>query len=206
MFNSPSLVGLDIQPDEICLLQARRGKRKIQIEKYAFTELPVGAVVNGNINQFDTVCLAIKKLVRETGTAKCETAIALPSCCVMTKRIQLPAYLRNNECEAEIRENLPRYLPEIADDLCFDFVSVSEQAALQDILLVVARRRHLDLYATIVREAGLHVTRVDVDYYALLRALKCCTDLDFSSPHAAQVLRSAVSYGLAIRSVPRWWK
>jgi type IV pilus assembly protein PilM len=167
-----SLVGLDINPDEIRLLQLNHHQGQWSVENVASIELPAQAIVDGHIKQFDLVQEGLSSLVRNTKTRGAPAAIALPATLVMTQRIKLAAELTADECEAEISENLARYLPITAEELCFDFVNLPViESTTQEILLIASRQEPLNTYVRLVSAAGLKLRLVDVDSYALLRAV-----------------------------------
>ncbi len=184
MFNftrskSRTLIGLDINSDEIRLVQLSRAKHKVRIEKVALEALPPGAIMDGKIHQPATVKSVVAKMVQDTQTQGLATALALPAHCVISKRIKLQAFLREEECEAEISAHLDRYLPEVTEELCFDFWFVNSlPVARRDILLIASRLELLNTYASVVTDAGLVVKIVDVDSYALIRAAQFCLASD----------------------------
>ncbi len=166
-----TFIGLDIQPDEIRMLQLRHGKQRIIIENFIINELPVDTIIDGKIKQPESLCAAIIEIVQKCKIKGYPTAIALPAQCVISKRIQLPTFLNELEREVEIKTNLAHYFPGIADELCFDFLTMHNA---QDVLLIASRAEQLNSYVNVINRAGLAVKIVDVDFYALARAAKVC--------------------------------
>ena len=170
---SKPLVGLDIHADEVRLLQLKRVKNSIKVEKQAVCELPAGVIVDGKIKQMSSVITAIQELVRETQTQGCPAAIALPSQCVISQRIRLASILQDVECEIEISTRLSHYLPGVNDSLCFDFAIQGQlDAEHNDVLLIAARDEQVNSYVDVVNHSGLIVKIVEVDSHALMRAAK----------------------------------
>lgn len=172
-FLSAPLIGLDIQATEICFLQLRRVKQEISIEQAARISLPIGAIIDGKIQQFDVVSESVHKLVQQTKMRGCGTAIALPTQCVITKKIQLPRSLCESGIAKEITENLHSYFPNVTDALAYDFTVLYEADNPSDNVLVTATRYdQLTSYVGVIEQAGLKVKIVDVDIYALIRAIR----------------------------------
>ncbi len=169
---SHSIVGLDIHADEIRLLHLKKKRQKICIENFAFVPLTTDAIQDGKIKQIEVIYLAIKKLVEMTNTKNCRAIIALPGVSVIMKKILLPASIRESEQAHEIKSKLNHYLPGMSEELCFDFVKTNSTAQNEnEVLLVASRSEQLNMYLTVTNEAGLKTRVVDVDSFALLRAV-----------------------------------
>lgn len=168
----PGLVGVDICDYEIRLLHLRKVSDTFQIENFTIVPLPSHAVVDGKLKQSDVVLAAVSQAVRETKVQGCDAALALPASSVISKRIKLSKTIQPQEREAEIHANLKHYLPGIKDTLCLDFVELGLiDAELLEILLVATRLEQLQAYFNLVQSAGLVPKIIDVDCYAVARAV-----------------------------------
>jgi Tfp pilus assembly PilM family ATPase len=166
-----SLIGLDIQSDEVYLLHVTRVKGKSCIENIAMTTLPFGTIEEGKIIKTDHLISAIKTLVSETQTQGCAAAIALPSHCVIHKTIPFPQEMHADECELDLHANLEKYLPGLTEEVCFDFLIQKVDAITQNMLLFAAKNDVVSGYLQSVTQAGLVVKIVDVDWCAISRAI-----------------------------------
>jgi type IV pilus assembly protein PilM len=165
-------IGLDISGGAIRLLQLSARHPRWLIKNYATARLPAAAIVNGKIQQPKLIQTELTSLVNTTQTHDCPVALALPAHAVISQQITLPPRLSMLEYEMTITAQLERYFPGVTDALCFDFLPVSTHAAThQEIFLVAARQWQVESYAALVNAAGLRVTVVDVDQFALLRAV-----------------------------------
>jgi hypothetical protein len=162
-----ALVGLDIQPEEVRLLYMRYAKRTFWLEQAAALRLPTGAVCAGKMVLTEQVSKALRILVQQTGTAGCPAAVALPAGSVMTQHLQLPLELQDKECAAEIAANLQHYFPGSQDELVGDFVRRQ-----QNLFLIAARHEQVMAYAQVVQSAGLEPVIIDMDSYAVARAVQ----------------------------------
>lgn len=171
-FKSRTLIGLDIQADEIRLLQVRQVKQKFIVDNVAVVALSPGALVEGKIQQFENLRVPIRELVERLKIHHYPVAIAMPAHCVISKRVQIAAGLQDIEREVEISTNLYHYFPGMTEELCFDHIVLgAHNAEEDDVLLVAARYEQLQSYVSVVERAGLTVKIVDVDIYALVRGL-----------------------------------
>ncbi|MFO0103512.1 MAG: pilus assembly protein PilM, partial [Betaproteobacteria bacterium] len=97
---TPPLIGLDIGSSSVKLVELSRGAGGVvRLERYAIEPLPRGAVVDGNIDKIEVVAEAVKRALRRAGCRIKNVSLALPASAVITKRIALPANLREEELE-----------------------------------------------------------------------------------------------------------
>ena len=85
------MLGIDISSSSVKLVELGRDKAgALVLERCAIEPLERGWVVDGNIEKFDEVVEALRRLVKKSGTRAKNAALALPASAVITKRIVLP--------------------------------------------------------------------------------------------------------------------
>lgn len=161
-------IGLDIQPHAISLMQLQHKRSTVHINYQACSALPAGVVVDGHFADVGHVVATVSELVRQAGFIGRQVVIALPASRVISQWIQLPAKLPRAACYQTIANNLQQYFPGILDELCFDYVPGLNNR----ILLVAVRKEQLQQYMQAVLRSGLNVCAVDIDIYALIRAIR----------------------------------
>lgn len=166
-----SLIGLDFQADELSLIHIKKYRQTPCIESFASLKLMPGMMVDGKIIVFDKMLTALRVLVHETGTMGCSAAFALPGSCVISKRIDVPHMLTEDEWEADIGDHLDNYLPGVTDEIAFDYYPVAQEGGAQQAMLIAAKKELVYQYVNLIQAAGLKVKVVDVDYNAFARAL-----------------------------------
>lgn len=172
-FRFVSAIGLEIVSGEIRVVQLRKKLSKISVEKEGIGYFPAEAIQDGKIKEPEKIIRSLRQLVEKWDLKKIPTIITLPHHCVMSKQLTFPIYLKEDECEAEIAEQLNQYLPGMDEALGFDFVVVDKSGdEQQKILLFAVRQSQLDAYVAVANESGFHVSAVDVDTYALTRAIQ----------------------------------
>lgn len=159
------LIGIDLSPGEVRLLQLKAGKSGMGIAKMGITDLARGAIIDGIIHKKAEVHSAIKQVMLAAGVDGGFAAIALPFNSVMTKQIRLAESLTAEECRTEMEANLDYYLPGVSGELCFDFMLADAQNGT----LYAARQQQVSEYMAVVAEAGLTVKIVDIDAHAIMR-------------------------------------
>lgn len=165
-------VGLEITDPAIKLLKLRRSGKNFQVITQGIQPLPAGAVLNGKIKQPEIVIKQLNELVKQTKTHSCKTAIALPYHTTFAKHISLAKGFTELEIEVEINSHLKKLIPEIEDNLCFDFVKLSELNTDHiEFFIIAARNEIVESYIQLATASGLNIKKVDVNLYALVRAM-----------------------------------
>ncbi len=172
-FSSPPLVGLDIQPDGVRVIQLRKIRNSFLIERVATSELPSGIFVEGKIKHWDLLGSVLAKLVQALGIKNLATVINLSANLVRMQRIQIPSGMTVSAIEAEIQTQVSRDYPGIAETLCLDFTETTscKHMGYSDIFFVVARQEYVSQYVDCVNAAGLKVKIVDIDIFTLKRLM-----------------------------------
>lgn len=173
---SPPLAGLDISTSGLRLVElADAGKGVLRLERHAFEALPRGAVSDGNIENFDQVAEAVRRIWKKSGTrARC-VALGMPPAAVITKKIILPAGMAEDQLEVQVESEASQYIPFALDEVSLDFDVVGPAANSPDdmeVMLAAARREKVEDRVAIAEAAGLTATVMDIESYAARAALE----------------------------------
>src|SRR5690606_13213310 len=104
-----------------------------------------------------------------------EVACAVAGSSVITKIIEMPADLNDQNLEAQITLEADQYIPYPLEEVALDFqvLGASETSPGQvDVLLAACRQENVESRQQAIEEAGLHTRIVDVEVFALERAFK----------------------------------
>lgn len=165
-----TLLGLDIASTSVKMVElSSPDKENYQVERYAIEPLPRDAVMDGNIAQMEAVAESIRKAVRKLGGGVKGVAIALPASAVITKKILLPAGLREQEMEVQVESEANQYIPFPLDEVNLDFQVIGPApASVEDVevLIAASRKEKVEDRVGVAELAGLKVDIVDVETYA----------------------------------------
>lgn len=168
------LVGIDIGSTSIRMVElVDMGKGVPRIEHYAIEPLPREAVVDGNMTELEAVADTLKRCWVKLGTSSRHVALALPTAAVITKKITLPANLREQEMEVQVESEANQYLPFALEEVNLDFQVIGPSPTdpeLVDILLAASRRERVDDRVAVAEMAGLKPVVVDIEAYAIQAA------------------------------------
>lgn len=164
------MVGLDITSSSVKIVELELlGKNGYQIEHYAIEPLPRDAVVDGNIMNLDAVSGCVKRAWVKSGSRIREVAVALPAAAVITKKIVMPAGLREDEMESQVETEANQYIPFALDEVNLDFqvLGASANSAEDvDVLIAAARKDKVEDRVAAAEAAGLKAVVMDVESFA----------------------------------------
>ena len=99
------LIGLDIGDDSLHWVElARDGRARLRLERCAAEPLAPGCIVQGQIERFEDVSAALKRLAQAAGSKHRCVALAMPASAVQTQVLNLPGPWRPSALEQQVRQ------------------------------------------------------------------------------------------------------
>ncbi len=172
LFNrqEPPLLGLDISSSSVKLVELSRDRAgNLVLDRCAIEPLERGWITDGNIEKFDQVAEAVRRLVKKSGTRTKQVAMALPASAVITKKIVLPGGLTESELEIQVESEANQYIPFSLDEVSLDFCVVGTSATSSgdvEVLIAASRKEKVQDRQGLAEAAGLKSIVVDVESYA----------------------------------------
>ena len=180
MFASRSkpLAGLDITTSSIKLIELVPNGRSYRVECYAAEPSPPNSITEKSIVDADAVGEAVRRAVKRAATKVSEVAIAISGDAAITKVIQMPRNLTEDDMEQQVEIQADQYIPFPMEEVSFDFQVIGESPTdpeMVDVLLVATRTENVDQRRAAVESAGLKARVVDVEPFALENACALLT-------------------------------
>jgi len=173
---SAPLIGLDIGVSGVRLVQfAVAEAGGWALERLATQPLKRGWVSEGQIEDFDAVVAAVRSVVARSGTRHRRVALALPASAVITRRLVLPAGLRDDELEPLVRLEAEQHIPFPLDEVNLDFSVVGPAGGSDEqveVFVAAARQERVQDRQGVAEAAGLMPAVMDIDTRASQRALQ----------------------------------
>ncbi|RYF77996.1 MAG: pilus assembly protein PilM [Comamonadaceae bacterium] len=164
------LLGLDISSSSVKLVElSRSAGGKLVLERCAIEPLERGWIADGNVEKFDEVADAVRRLVRKSGTRTKNAALALPPSAVITKKIVLPGGLSEQELELQVESEANQYIPFSLDEVSLDFCVMGPSGGSLDdveVLIAASRKEKVQDRQGLAEAAGLKAEILDVDSFA----------------------------------------
>ncbi len=164
------LLGLDVSSSSVKLVELSRDKSgNLILERCAIEPLERGWISDGNIQKFDEVAEAVRRLVKKSGAKTKNVAMALPPSAVITKKIIIPGGLSDIELELQVEAEANQYIPFPLDEVSLDFCVIGPSSSSTgdlDVLIAASRREKVQDIQGLAEAAGLKPVVVDVESYA----------------------------------------
>jgi len=167
---APPLFGMDISSSSVKMVEmVDAGKGSIRVERYVIEPLAKDAVLDGNIANLEAVVEAVTRGWKKLATRTKNVAMALPTAAVITKKIIVPAGLREEELEIQVEAEANQYIPFALEEVNLDFQVVGPSPSGPEeveILIAASRKEKLEDRVAVAEAAGLKSICMDVESYA----------------------------------------
>ena len=164
------LLGIDVSSSSVKLVELGRNRAGVLVlERCAMEPLERGWITEGNIEKFDEVAGAVRRVVRSSGSKTKNAALALPASAVITKKITLPEGMSDQELEAHVESEANQYIPFSLDEVSLDFCVIGQSASSAgdvDVLIAASRKEKVSDRQGLAEAAGLKAVVMDIESYA----------------------------------------
>lgn len=173
------LLGLDISSTTVKLLELSRLGNAYRVESYAVSSLPQNAVDEKTINDVDAVTTAVRSVVAQSRTKLRAVSAAVAGSAVITKNIDMPSGLSDDEMETQLTLEADQYIPYPLEEVALDFEiqgPALDRENMVDVLVAACRRETIDARVEAIAGADLEAKIVDVEAYAMERSYALIRD------------------------------
>jgi len=165
------MIGVDISSSSVKMLELSEAPKKggFVVERYAIEPLPADAVSDGNINNLEAVSEALQRAWKRMGTRIRNVSLALPAAAVISKKIMLPAGLREDDLEYQVESEANQYIPFALDEVNLDFQVLGPSPSNPEeieVLLAASRKANVEDRVAAAQTSGLKAVVMDVEPYA----------------------------------------
>ncbi|HBX43684.1 MAG TPA: pilus assembly protein PilM [Deltaproteobacteria bacterium] len=205
LLGSKELIGLDIGSSAIKLAHVKPVGVEFRVRKFGVFPLPPDAIVDGAIMDHVSVIEGIKTALRELKVKEKEVATSLSGHSVIIKKVVLPT-TTPEELEESIQWEVEQYIPFDIKDVKIDFQVIGplkEDPSNMDVLLVAVKSDLVNDYVSVIRDAGLTPTIVDIDSIATGNAFELCHPVsDEQVPMVVNVGASFININILHTGIP----
>jgi type IV pilus assembly protein PilM len=169
------LVGLKIGASQIAAARVVNNG-SAEVVQVARTALDPGIVVGGELREPDALAAALKTFFRENKLPRQSVRLGIASNRIGVRMFELAGIDDPKQLENAIHFRAQEALPLPLEDAVLDYQLLGETVDDEGqkkhrVLLVVAYRDLVDRYVTACKKAGIRLAGVDLEAFALLRAL-----------------------------------
>ncbi len=205
LFGSKEIIGLDIGSSGIKLAHIKASGADYRLKRFGVFPLPPEAIVDGAIMDHASVIEGIKTILRDQKVREKGVATSLSGHSVIIKKVVLPTTTAE-ELQESIQWEVEQYIPFDIKDVKIDFQVIGplkEDPAKMDVLLVAVKSDLVNDYISVVRDAGLSPTIVDIDSIAAGNAFELCHPVsDEQVPMVINVGASFMNINILQSGVP----
>jgi type IV pilus assembly protein PilM len=171
----PPMIGLDISSSSVKLVELDQTKSgEFVLERFASEPFEKGWITDGQIEKFDEVATAVKRVVAKSGTKTKNVVMAMPQSAVITKKIMLPAGLREEEMELQVESEANQYIPFSLDEVSLDFCVIGPSptsAGDVEVMIAASRKDRVQDRQGLAEAAGLKPMVLDIESHAARLAM-----------------------------------
>jgi len=166
----PPMIGLDISSSSVKLVElSQNSNGEYVLERFATEPFEKGWITDGQIEKFDEVADAVRRVVTRSGSRTRQASLAMPQSSVITKKIMLPAGLREEELELQVEAEANQYIPFSLDEVSLDFCVIGPSPTSVgdvEVLIAASRKEKVQDRQGLAEAAGLKPVIIDVESYA----------------------------------------
>jgi type IV pilus assembly protein PilM len=174
-------LGIDIGSSSVKVVQLKDNNGSYQLLNAGIFPLPPEAIVDNTLMDSAAIVAVIKNLVLSLGIKIKDVVCSISGNSVIIRKIVLPT-MPQEELEDQISWEAEQYIPFDINDVNMDFQILSpdnHDPSKMNVLLVASKKDIINDYVSVFGEAGLHLSVVDVDSFAVQNAFEA--NHDFSS-------------------------
>jgi type IV pilus assembly protein PilM len=164
-------VGLDLDGDFLSAVTVADGR----IQSAISSELPDGVMQDGEVVDSDTLGHVLKEIFRAAQLPK-DVRLGVANQQIVVRQLELPRIEEDKDLEAAVRFQAAEAIAMPLNEVVLDFHRVGEAVDADgnprtNIVVVAARESMIERLVEAVRSAGLRPVGIDLNAFALVRAL-----------------------------------
>ncbi|MEL4179502.1 pilus assembly protein PilM [Roseateles sp. PN1] len=169
------MIGLDISSSSVKLVElSQAANGDMVLERLATESFEKGWITDGQIEKFDEVADAVRRVVARSGCKTRDAVLAMPQSAVITKKIMLPAGLRDEELEIQVEAEANQYIPFSLDEVSLDFCVIGPSPTSVgdvEVLIAASRKDRVQDRQGLAEAAGLRPVILDIESHASRMAM-----------------------------------
>jgi type IV pilus assembly protein PilM len=166
----PPVIGLDISSSSVKLVELGQDSTgQYVLERLGSEPFEKGWITDGQIEKFDEVAETVRRVVSKSGSKTRQVAMAMPQSAVITKKIMLPAGLREEELELQVESEANQYIPFSLDEVSLDFCVIGPAPTSPgdvEVLIAASRKERVQDRQALAEAAGLKPVVLDIESHA----------------------------------------
>ena len=162
----PPSFGLDIGSSAVKVVQLEEAGHGYAVSGLGIVPLRPDVIADGSIKDPSAVVAAITAAIDRAGVQSHDAVIGVSGRELIIKKIEIPQ-VPEKDLPGAIQLEAEHHIPFSADEVFLDYHVVGVRGSVMDVILVAVKKSKVIEYASVVEEAGLTASVVDVDGFAM---------------------------------------
>jgi type IV pilus assembly protein PilM len=180
--NPRGSVGLDLDGAFVAAVQAQDGR----ISRAASMELPSGVITDGEVTDVERLTESLKTFFKENDLPT-RVRLGVSNQQIVVRHLELPLIEEEAELAAAVRFQAAEAIAMPLDEAVLDYQVVGQATSAEGsprlrVVVVAARQAMIERFVEGVRGAGLKPEGIDLNAFALVRALAKSQAAEQASP------------------------
>lgn len=168
LFGSKKLLGLDIGTNSIKIAELEMTGNAATLVNFGFLPTPINAMAPEEIKDVYALGSAISSLISEMKTKRKSVCVGLSGTSVIIRKITMPK-MEEKLLKEQIKFEAEQYIPFDINNISLTHVVLNKmsQGSTMDVLLVAAQNEIITQYMSLIENANLKSSIMDVTGFAL---------------------------------------
>ncbi len=190
-----NVVGIDIGSNSIKVVCVEPTKQGPRISQIAVCPSPPNMIKEGVVTSVAEAANAVQFALRSAGIKASAAVTAIAGSGVIVRNVKVPR-MSEDILRKSIRYEAGKFISSNIEDSIveFDVLGPAEEEGQVNIVLVAAPRAMVETKVAALEQAGLEPLSVDVEAFALLRALQCRPDSGIPADGTVALLDMGASH------------
>lgn len=169
------VVALDLGSSAIAAVEVTTTRERVSLANANVEPVPTGLIRDGEIQEPDELADFVRRVWKSGGFSGRRVRLGIANQRVMVRVIDLPLLVDQRERNAAIAYEAQEHIPIPLDQAVMDFQPIGQFTAdggeRERLVVVAAPREMIDQLVRVVRRARLQPVGIDLEAFAILRAL-----------------------------------
>lgn len=168
---STAVLGVDIGSSTLKLVELESSSKGLKVVAAQVQPIPAGVIKEGKIDDVPAMAETLQRAVVASRTKTKNVAFAVPSSAVITRVVEMPGDLSDDELEMQLLLEAEQYIPYSLEEVALDFtkMSVSEDGQQAQVLIAASRKEAIEELVEVAEIAELKPKIIDVEPFCLER-------------------------------------
>ncbi|CAM3940981.1 type IV pilus biogenesis protein PilM [Mesobacillus thioparans] len=167
-FVRSKVVNLVLNDYSIRYVELKQKKPAIPL-KYGQRFLPAGLILDGKIQDYDTLLNILDECIEDWKIAKREVRFIVPDSLVTIRKVSIPADVKDDEIQGYLYLELGTSIHLPFEDPVFDIITLGIQGQQREILIFAAPEQFVNEYAELFKNLKLRPIAADISPLAIYR-------------------------------------